>query len=86
MEQTYDASMAGGRDDLERLIGRAMLDKEFRDVLLKNPRAAAEYLGVSISDDQVARLQNLDAARVDEVADAFQGVTGLGTIMSIRLW
>ena len=34
MEQTYDASMAGSRDDLERLIGRAMLDKEFRDVLL----------------------------------------------------
>jgi hypothetical protein len=55
-------------------------------VLLKNPRAAAGYLGVSISDDQVARLQNLDPARVDEVADAFQGVTGLGTIMSIRLW
>lgn len=43
--------------EFERLIGRTVLDKEFRDQLLQDPEGTARSAGFSLTDDEVKQLQ-----------------------------
>jgi hypothetical protein len=60
--------------DLERLIGRAVTDKEFRDKLLANPAGAVSAAGFKLSDDEMAKLKkgvaqlktDFTAAQIDQ--------------------
>ena len=45
------------RLDLERLVGRAVVDKEFRDKLLADPEQAVQDAGFSLSDEEAERLK-----------------------------
>lgn len=47
--------------DLERLIGRAILDKEFRKQLLDDPDKAVADAGFSLTPDELDKVR--DAAR-----------------------
>jgi hypothetical protein len=47
--------------ELERLVGRAMLDKEFRDTLLANPAATATNAGFTLSPEEIANLNTINA-------------------------
>jgi hypothetical protein len=47
--------------ELERLVGRAMLDKEFRDTLLANPAATATKAGFTLSPEEIANLNTINA-------------------------
>jgi hypothetical protein len=64
--------------DLERLIGRAVIDQAFRDQLLHDPDAAIAAAGLKLTPDEIAKVkaaaksrsvnrggvhQSLDAAR-----------------------
>ena len=43
--------------DLERLIGRAVADKSFRDQLLNDPDGAIQAAGLSLSPDEVDQVK-----------------------------
>jgi hypothetical protein len=43
--------------DLERLIGRAVADKTFRDQLLNDPDGAIRGSGLSLSPDEVDQVK-----------------------------
>lgn len=45
-------------DQLERLVGRAMMDAGFRNQLVDNPAAAAKAAGFELSDDELRRVTN----------------------------
>jgi hypothetical protein len=45
--------------ELERLIGRAVMDKEFRDQLLNDPEGAAKAAGFNLSDAELEQLKSL---------------------------
>jgi hypothetical protein len=53
--------------DLEAVIGRAVLDREFRHLLFAEPEAAlAEYV---LTEDELAALKWGDAESLDACAD-----------------
>lgn len=43
--------------DLERLIGRAVIDKKFRKQLIKNAAKAIEEAGFSITAEELAQVE-----------------------------
>jgi hypothetical protein len=44
--------------EFERLIGRAVMDKEFREQLLNDPEGAAKAAGFNLSDAEMAELKS----------------------------
>jgi hypothetical protein len=44
--------------EFERLVGRAVMDTEFRDNLLKDPEGAAKAAGFNLTDDELAELKS----------------------------
>ncbi len=56
--------------DLERLVGRTVTDKAFRDKLLADPEGAIKEAGLSISADELERLKaaigKADAQQLDQ--------------------
>jgi hypothetical protein len=45
------------KDEMERLIGRAVTNKEFRDKVLANPEQAARDGGFNLSADEIDSLK-----------------------------
>ena len=45
--------------ELERLIGRAVMDKEFREQLLNDPEGAARAAGFNLTDAELEQLKSL---------------------------
>ncbi|MFC1975957.1 Franean1_4349 family RiPP [Chloroflexota bacterium] len=43
--------------DLERLVGRAVMDKTFRDKLLADPEGAVKDSGLTLSKEEMADLK-----------------------------
>jgi hypothetical protein len=46
--------------ELEHVLGKAILDGDFRQKLLANPQEAAKGIGIGLADAQVAAIRNLD--------------------------
>jgi hypothetical protein len=57
---------------LERLVGRAVINAEFREKLLSHPQETAAELGVELSEDQILFAQELDAAALEELAQRLE--------------
>lgn len=63
--------------DLERLVGRAVVDKTFRDKLLADPEATVKDSGLALSAEELKNLKagiervksNATTAQVDQVFD-----------------
>ena len=55
--------------EMYELLGRAVVDAEFRAALTADPAGAGAGLGISLTEDQVAGLQASDLAAVTEVLD-----------------
>jgi hypothetical protein len=49
--------------DLERLIGRAVIDQAFRDHLLHDPDAAIAASGLTLTPDEIAKVKAAAKAR-----------------------
>ena len=67
----------GRQDGRYRLVGRAMLDAEFRRWLLEDPKAAAESVDVTLTEEQVKSIQQVDPKRLEELVHEFQSLTGV---------
>ena len=56
---------------MERLIGKALLDEQFRALLLENPEKAARQMRYRLDGAQVARIRSLDSKSLDHLASSF---------------
>lgn len=63
--------------DLEAIIGRAIVDKDFRDLLFADPEAALE--GYELSEAERAALKKMDV----ETLDAYGGTPGIRFLQSL---
>ncbi len=59
---------------LQRLVGRILMDPTFREDVLKNPEAALKGLRMRLTADQLSRLKKLDPKAVDGLAAEFRGL------------
>ena len=71
------------QQELYQLVGRAMVDDDFRSKLLQEPAAAAESAGTTLTSAQVSRIKALDAAELEKLADKFKDII---TVASFRIW
>lgn len=56
--------------DFERLIGRAVTDKQFRDGLLADPEGTVKGAGFSLSADEMKQLKDsVDRVKADMTTD-----------------
>ena len=60
--------------DLERLIGRAVLDPKFRESLFADPEKAIREAGFDLSDEEMATLKKIDP---QQARDAIEGMASL---------
>jgi hypothetical protein len=64
--------------DLERLVGRAVMDKAFRDKLLADPEGAAKDAGLSPSKEEMAKLKaGIEQLKTDPTFDLDQTIQPL---------
>ncbi|HSR32946.1 MAG TPA: Os1348 family NHLP clan protein [Anaerolineae bacterium] len=61
---------------LERVLGKAILDSDFRQQLLANPQEATVGIRVKLTDAQAAAIQNLDPDLVEWWAEGFEVARG----------
>ena len=57
------------REDLERLIGRAVLDPKFRERLFSDPEKAIREAGFDLSDEEMAGLKRIDPQQAREAIE-----------------
>jgi hypothetical protein len=57
------------RQDLERLIGRAVLDARFRESLFADPEKAIQEAGFELSDEEMAALKEIDPQQAREAVE-----------------
>ena len=62
------------KQDLERLIGRAVLDPKFRESLLADPEKAIREGDFDLSDEEMAALKKIDPQKA---RDAVEGMAAL---------
>jgi hypothetical protein len=62
------------RKDLERLIGRAILDPKFRESLFADPENAIREAGFDLSEEEIAALKKIDP---QQARDAVEGMATL---------
>ena len=55
--------------EMYELLGRVMTDADFRAALIADPVNAAEGLGISLTEEQLAGLKASDLAQAAEVLD-----------------
>ncbi len=60
------------REQLERLVGQALLDVGFRSRLLGDPAGAAQDIGVHLTRGQAQRIRQWDAGALDALAGPFE--------------
>lgn len=63
------------REDVERLIGRAILDPKFRERLFVDPEKAIREAGFDLTEEEMAALKEVDPQKARE---AVEGVAALG--------
>ncbi|MDH7485233.1 MAG: Franean1_4349 family RiPP [Anaerolineae bacterium] len=60
------------REQLERLVGQALLDVGFRRRLLGDPQGAAKEVGAHLTEGQLDRIRQWDAKALDALAGPFE--------------
>ncbi|MCC7354352.1 MAG: hypothetical protein IT330_11400 [Anaerolineae bacterium] len=63
-------------NDLQLLIGKAMLDDGFRAWLFKEPEAAAASVGIKLSESQAKRIRDLGPEAGDKLAACVRETIG----------
>lgn len=59
---------------IERLLGKAILDADFRKLLLNEPDTAAKEIRTSLTAAQRAAIESLDATQLDWWAQGFEAI------------
>ena len=67
----------GEQRGLYRLAGRTMLNDEFRVWLLVEPQEAAESVGVTLTEEQVEKIRQVDPKALAGLVHEFQSLIGI---------
>jgi hypothetical protein len=71
---------------MDRLLGKALFDEEFRRLLLEDPEAAARKLRYRLDGNQVNRIKSLDPKEMHALAEHFCEGTGWGRHHGFTIW
>ena len=71
---------------LQRLVGRILMDPTFRAELLANPEAALKGRRLRLNADQLSRLKRLDSEAVERLAAEFRAVIPSPTGGPLSFW
>lgn len=73
---------------MDRLLGKAFFDNDFRRRLIEDPEKAARSLRYRLDPAQAARIRRLDAQTLEQVATEFRDAAGLNgpPIHTISIW
>jgi hypothetical protein len=72
---------------MDRLVGKALFDTEFRKLLIEDPEKAAGSLRYRLTEPQVARIRSLSAKELESLAAEFVEATDLsGPLHGISFW
>jgi hypothetical protein len=64
------------KKDVERLIGRAVLDPVFRESLLKDPEKTIRIAGLNLSQKEIERLKEIDPQKAQAAIEEMVAVAG----------
>ena len=70
----------GENTDMERLVGKMVLDPEFRDMMLEAPEETAASVGVILTEEQVEQIEEWDAEVLRLLAGLLARIFDLGAI------
>ena len=65
------------RAQMDRLVGKALFNSEFRKLLVQDPEKAARTLRYRLDPDQAARIRSLSAEELEKLAAEFERATGI---------
>ena len=71
---------------MDRLLGKALFDSEFRLRLLADPRRAARELRYRLDGNQIERIKALDPAQMEALAEQFCETTGWERRGGFTIW
>jgi hypothetical protein len=71
---------------MDRLVGRAMFDGEFRARLLKDPESAVKTLRIKLTAGQLERLAGLDAEVLERLGAEFEDLVDQQADQSFSFW
>jgi hypothetical protein len=72
---------------MDRLVGKALFDGDFRKRLIDDPEKAARSLRYRLTEPQVARIRSLGAKELESLAAEFVEATDLNSpLHGISFW
>jgi hypothetical protein len=72
---------------MDRLVGKALFDMEFRKLLIADPEKAASSLRYRLTEPQLTRIRSLSAEDLESLAHEFVQATGIDkTEHNISFW
>ena len=64
------------QEQMDRLLGKALFDADFREQLLADPDAAAQGLEITLTERQSTHIKRLDAEAMKNLAAEFNSLVG----------
>lgn len=64
------------REDVERLVGRAVLDPEFREKFFADPEGAIREAGLELSEEELDRVKQVDREKAKIAVEEMAALTG----------
>jgi hypothetical protein len=72
---------------MDRLVGKALFDGDFRKRLIDDPEKAARSLRYRLTEPQVARIRSLSVKELESLAAEFVEATDLNSpLHGISFW
>jgi hypothetical protein len=71
---------------MDRLVGKALFDGDFRKRLIDDPEGAARSLRYRLDPAQAARIRSLNPAELTQLAAAFVDAADLNDHPGIGFW
>jgi pimeloyl-CoA synthetase len=63
-------------EELERLVGRAILDLKFRERLFADPEKAIREEGFDLTEEEMASLSKIDRQEAQKAVEALDAAAG----------
>jgi len=60
------------RDDIERLIGKAIIEPDFLRMLLEDPEGAAKSAGITLDEEEIAAIKQVSREQAMKFAEEFE--------------
>ena len=69
------------KEEMERLIGKVIADKSFRDQFLKNPKASASKIGIELTPQQEEAFKKEEFAKMTRELEKVASKSGFAPLL-----